>query len=417
MVLPMTQRRRDAPVLLPGRPTRRSPCRAPSQAPELPDRDGFAWQVLSAHLAGAVHGRAGGTFIVSIDHAINGRRLTCRKPPAKRRTLSGPSASHAAPVRPTSRVLASPLLRAEPNEPPRATSWCGCTSPLVEHCARRFRNRGEPLRGPGAGRHDRADQVRRPVRHRARRGVLDVRDADDHRRDQAPLPRQGLGDPGAAPAPGAADADQHRQRGADPGAGPLAHDRASSPSGSGARSRTIIEGLESSNAYSTLSLDAGADSDDGPPAMLETMGIDDAGLEHVETARVDQAAARPAAGAREADPAAAVLQEHDPVADRRRGRGLADARLPAADPDARARCAQALESRAEPSARSSGWRSSASASMLAGCRTRPSTIERDDQPGAIASRVGAPPQKLNATPELDQLGQHDRAARPRGPSR
>jgi len=44
----------------------------------------------------------------------------------------------------------------------------------------------------------------------------------------------------------------------------------------------IIEGIESSNAYSTLSLDAGDDSDDGAASMLDAIGVDDAGLEHVE---------------------------------------------------------------------------------------------------------------------------------------
>jgi RNA polymerase sigma-B factor len=44
----------------------------------------------------------------------------------------------------------------------------------------------------------------------------------------------------------------------------------------------IIEGIESSNAYATLSLDAGDDSGDGPPSMLDTLGIDDVNLEHVE---------------------------------------------------------------------------------------------------------------------------------------
>ena len=68
------------------------------------------------------------------------------------------------------------------------------------------------VRGPGPGRHHRPDQVDRPVRLRPRRGVLDVRHPDDHRRDQALLPRQGLGDPGAAPAPGAADADRYVER-------------------------------------------------------------------------------------------------------------------------------------------------------------------------------------------------------------
>lgn len=44
----------------------------------------------------------------------------------------------------------------------------------------------------------------------------------------------------------------------------------------------IIEGLESSNAYSTLSLDATDNSEDGAATMLDAIGIDDAGLEHVE---------------------------------------------------------------------------------------------------------------------------------------
>ena len=44
----------------------------------------------------------------------------------------------------------------------------------------------------------------------------------------------------------------------------------------------IVEGIESSNAYATLSLDATDDSDDGPASMLDLLGIDDAGLEHVE---------------------------------------------------------------------------------------------------------------------------------------
>ena len=55
---------------------------------------------------------------------------------------------------------------------------------------------------PGAGRDDRPDQVGRPLRPRARRRVLDLRDADHRRRDQAALPRQGLGHPRPPPAAG-----------------------------------------------------------------------------------------------------------------------------------------------------------------------------------------------------------------------
>ena len=44
----------------------------------------------------------------------------------------------------------------------------------------------------------------------------------------------------------------------------------------------VLEGLESANAYSTLSLDAGTDTDDGPAAVLDTFGVDDDALEGVE---------------------------------------------------------------------------------------------------------------------------------------
>ena len=44
----------------------------------------------------------------------------------------------------------------------------------------------------------------------------------------------------------------------------------------------IVEGIESSNAYSTLSLDASDDSEDGAATMLDAIGVDDHNLEHVE---------------------------------------------------------------------------------------------------------------------------------------
>ena len=84
-------------------------------------------------------------------------------------------------------------------------------------------------RGPRPGRHDRPDQGGRPVRPRARRGVLDVRDPDDRRRDQAALPRQGLGDPGPAPAAGAAHLARRRRPPSCRRGRPLADGRPSSP--------------------------------------------------------------------------------------------------------------------------------------------------------------------------------------------
>ena len=45
----------------------------------------------------------------------------------------------------------------------------------------------------------------------------------------------------------------------------------------------VMEGLESANAYSTLSLDAGDSSEDGPgSSMLDSLGMDDEALDHVE---------------------------------------------------------------------------------------------------------------------------------------
>jgi RNA polymerase sigma-B factor len=51
----------------------------------------------------------------------------------------------------------------------------------------------------------------------------------------------------------------------------------------GATEEEVIEGLESANAYSTLSLDAGTDSsEDSSLSMLDTLGEDDAAIEHIE---------------------------------------------------------------------------------------------------------------------------------------
>jgi RNA polymerase sigma-B factor len=44
----------------------------------------------------------------------------------------------------------------------------------------------------------------------------------------------------------------------------------------------IVEGLESNNAYATLSLDAGDDHEDSATRLLDALGSDDANLEHVE---------------------------------------------------------------------------------------------------------------------------------------
>jgi RNA polymerase sigma-B factor len=50
----------------------------------------------------------------------------------------------------------------------------------------------------------------------------------------------------------------------------------------GVTDEEVIEGLESGNAYTTLSLDAGDSGEEGTLSMLDTIGEDDEALEHVE---------------------------------------------------------------------------------------------------------------------------------------
>ena len=71
----------------------------------------------------------------------------------------------------------------------------------------------------------------------------------------------------------------------------------------------VLEGLESANAYSTLSLDAGdSGSGDEPMPVADTLGVEDEAPRGRGVPRVAQAAARAAAAAGEEDPHAAVLR-------------------------------------------------------------------------------------------------------------
>ena len=49
----------------------------------------------------------------------------------------------------------------------------------------------------------------------------------------------------------------------------------------GVSEEEVLEGLESANAYSTVSLDAGADSDGGTSTVLDSIGVDDEALDGV----------------------------------------------------------------------------------------------------------------------------------------
>lgn len=152
--------------------------------------------------------------------------------------------------------------------------------PLVEHLARRFAGRGEPL--------DDLVQVgtigliKSVDRFDSDRGVefstyatpTIVGEIKRHFRDKGwavRVPRR-LQERGLALSTAAEE---------------LAHQLARAPTVAeiatriGASEEEVLEGLESANAYSAVSLDAGGDSADGSLAVLETIGVDDAALDGV----------------------------------------------------------------------------------------------------------------------------------------
>ncbi len=96
----------------------------------------------------------------------------------------------------------------------------------------------------------------------------------------------------------------------------------------------VLEGLESANAYSTVSLDAPDSGDDDAPAVAESLGMLDDALEGVEYRESLKPLLEQLPQPGKAHPAAALLRQHDPVADRQRARHLPDARVAAAGQDA-----------------------------------------------------------------------------------
>ena len=202
--------------------------------------------------------------------------------------------------------------------------------PLVHYLARRFRGRGEPLDDLVQVGHHRSDQGGGPVRPRARRRVLHVRDADRRRGDQAALPRQGLGGPGAAPAAGAARSRSPGHRELSPDARPLPDGRrARRAPAAHARRRCWRRWSRPTHTRRCRSTPPtrrrGALAVARPARRRGRPALE--GVEYRESLE-PLLGALPRAGA--ADPDAALLREHDAVADRRRDRHLPDARVPAA---------------------------------------------------------------------------------------
>jgi RNA polymerase sigma-B factor len=153
--------------------------------------------------------------------------------------------------------------------------------PLVEHCARQFRNRGEPFEDlvqVGT-----IGLIKSIDRFETDRGVefstyatpTIIGEIKRHFRDKG----------WAIRVPRRLQELRMQISGATTG---LTQElgRAPTPSELAARLGSpvedVIEGIESGNAYATLSLDAHDNGGNGALTMLDSMGVDDAGLEHVE---------------------------------------------------------------------------------------------------------------------------------------
>jgi RNA polymerase sigma-B factor len=153
--------------------------------------------------------------------------------------------------------------------------------PLVEHCARRFRNRGEPFEDlvqVGT-----IGLIKSIDRFDTDRGVefstyatpTIIGEIKRYFRDKGWAIRVPRRLQELRMQIGAASAELTQSLGRSPTPRELAETI-------GCTVEEIVEGIESSNAYSTLSLDASDDSDDSSASMLDAIGVDDEGLEHVE---------------------------------------------------------------------------------------------------------------------------------------
>jgi RNA polymerase sigma-B factor len=152
---------------------------------------------------------------------------------------------------------------------------------LVEHCARRFRNRGEPyedLVQVGT-----IGLIKAVDRFETGRGVefstyatpTVIGEIKRHFRDKGWAIRVPRRLQELRMQIGGATGELTQKLGRSPTPRELAE-------AIGCTVEEVMEGIESSHAYATLSLDASDDSDDGPPAILAGLGIVDANIEHVE---------------------------------------------------------------------------------------------------------------------------------------
>lgn len=153
--------------------------------------------------------------------------------------------------------------------------------PLVEHCARRFRNRGEPFEDLvqvgtiGLLKSiDRFD-LERGVEFSTYATPTIIGEIKRHFRDKGWAIRVPRRLQELRMQITATTAELTQSLGRSPTVSELAH-------AIGCTAEEVVEGIESSNAYSTLSLDASDNSEDSKLTMLDTIGVDDENLAQVE---------------------------------------------------------------------------------------------------------------------------------------
>ncbi len=153
--------------------------------------------------------------------------------------------------------------------------------PLVEHFARRFLNRGEPyddlLQVGTIGLIKAVDRfdLERGVEFSTYATPTIVGEIKRHFRDRGWAIRVPRRLQELRISITTATAELTQEHGRSPTVAELAHRI-------GVPEEEILEGLDSSNAYATLSLDAPDSSEDSALSMIDVIGADDESLEHVE---------------------------------------------------------------------------------------------------------------------------------------
>jgi RNA polymerase sigma-B factor len=211
--------------------------------------------------------------VAGTDHG-SGRRRNSRRPPTARQ-LSTRELSHA---------LFTELGDSATSETRRVECRDELVQlhlPLVDHCARRFMNRGEPL--------DDLLQVgtigliKSVDRFDDQRGVefstyatpTILGEIKRYFRDKGWAIRVPRRLQELRMSIGSVTGDMSQELGRSPTPREIAEKL-------GVSVEEVMEGIESANAYSTLSLDAGDSGDEGGTSMLDSLGMDDEALANVE---------------------------------------------------------------------------------------------------------------------------------------